>query len=177
MPLFGDKAPASTPAPAAAPPPAASPFDRVAASEGRFGGVYPQPGVYPLLYIDVLKMIRSRKGEDVFIAEFDVLESEVPSRLKGTRMSWAVNFRHDASPGNVKAFLAAVMNVPQNEVDGKGSQYACSADNPCHGRLVRLEATQTKTKAGTDFTLCNFRPVPDDIQAKAAELRKQAGFI
>lgn len=176
MSLFGAKS-ESAPAPAPAPAPSASPFDRVAASEGRFGGVYPQPGVYPLLYVDVVKMIRSRKQEDVFIAEFDVLESEVPSRLKGTRMSWAVNFRHDASPGNVKAFLAAVMNVPQTEVDGKGCQYACSAENPCHGRLIRLEAVQTKTKANNDFTLCNWRALPDDIQAKAAELRKQAGFV
>jgi hypothetical protein len=175
MALFGSKTP-ETAAPAP-PPPSSNPFDRVANSEGRFGGVYPLPGVYPALYVDVLKMIRSRKGEDVFIAEFDILDSEVPNRLKGTRMSWAVNFRHDASPGNVKAFLAAVMAVPQTEVDGKGAQYACSDKNPCHGRLVRLEAVQTKTKTGNDFTLTNWRPLPDEIQAQAAELRKQAGFV
>lgn len=152
------------------------PFSRIEDSEGRTGGIYPMPGIYQVLYVDVVKMIRSRKGEDVFIAEFDILQSDVPERKAGTRMSWAVNFRHDASPGNVKAFLAAVMNSEQSEVDGKSAQLACSDKNPCHGRLVRLEAVQTKTKAGNDFTLCNFRPIPDDMQAKAAELRAEAGF-
>jgi hypothetical protein len=157
-------------------PKSSSPFDRVEDSEGRTGGIYPQPGIYQVLYVDVIKMIRSRKGEDVFIAEFDILQSDVPERKAGTRMSWAVNFRHDASPGNVKAFLAAVMNVQQTEVDAKGAQYACSEKNPCHGRLVRLEAVMTKTKSGNDFTLCNFRPLADDMQGKADELRAAAGF-
>ena len=155
---------------------ASDPFSRIGDSEGRQGGVYPMPGVYPLLYIDVLKMIRSRKNEDVFVAEFDILESEVGERPAGTRMSWPVNFRHDASPGNVKSFLAAVMNVPQEQVDGRGAQYACGDKNPCHGRLVRLEATMTTTKAGNPFTLCTWRGIPDDVQAKADELREHVGF-
>lgn len=153
------------------------PFSRIEDSEGRTGGIYPLPGVYPVLYVDTLKMIRSRKGEDVFVAEFDILQSDLPERRAGTRMSWAVNFRHDASPGNVKAFLAALMNVPQAEVDGKSAQYACGDKNPCHGRLIRLEAVLTKTKGGNDFTLCNWRSLPDEIQAKATELRTGAGFI
>jgi len=157
-------------------PKSSSPFDRVEESDGRAGGIYPMPGIYQVLYVDIVKMIRSRKGEDVFITEFDILQSDVPERKAGTRMSWAVNFRHDASPGNVKAFLAAVMNVPQTDVDAKGAQLACSEKNPCHGRLVRLEAVMTKTKANNDFTLCNWRSIPDDMQAKADELRTAAGF-
>lgn len=161
------------------PPPrqaASDPFFRIEGSEGRQGGVYPLAGVYPMLYIDILKMIRSRKNEDVFVAEFDILQSDVGERPAGTRMSWPVNFRHDASPGNVKAFLAAVMNVPQEQVDGRGAQYACGEKNPCHGRLIRLEATMTTTKSGNPFTLCNWRAIPDDVQAMANELRQKAGF-
>ena len=173
MGMFGGES--STPK--AAQSKSSDPFSRVEDSDGRSGGIYPLPGIYHMLYVDTIKMIRSRKGEDVFIAEFDILQSDVEARKAGTRMSWAVNFRHDASPGNVKAFLAAVMNVPQTDVDAKGAQYACSDKNPCHGRLVRLEAVMTKTKSNNDFTLCNFRPITDDIQSKAAELRTAAGFI
>ena len=152
------------------------PFNRIGDSEGRQGGVYPVAGVYPLLYVDVLKMIRSRKGDDVFVAEFDIVQSEVAGRCAGTRMSWAVNFRHDASPGNVKAFLAAVMDVLAEQVDSEGASCACGPDNPCHGRFVRLEATQTETKSGNPLTLCNWRPVADELQGQADELRQSAGF-
>lgn len=152
------------------------PFSRIQNAEGRQGGIYPLPGLYPLLYIDVVKMIRSRKGDDVFVAEFDILKSEVPARPAGTRMSWAVNFRFDASPGNVKAFLSAVMGTAPEEVDADGARFACSPENPCRRRLVRLEASQIETKAGNPFTLCNWRSVPEDVQAQAEDLRSAAGF-
>ena len=162
----------STPAPARG----HSPYDAIGDAEARAGGVYPKAGIYPCLYVDAIKMIRSRKGEDVFVAEFDILDSACAERPAGTRMSWACNFRHDASPGNVKAFLAAVMDVPADEVDADGAQYACGAENPCHGRLVRLEATDTTTKAGGPFTLCSWRALPQELQDQAAAARTEAGF-
>lgn len=170
MGLFGNTTPAPQPS-------SADPFAKIEASDGKQGGVYPLAGVYPLLYVDALKMIRSRKGEDMFVCEVEILRSEVADRPFGTRMSWIGNFRHDATAGNVKTLIAAVMNCPQAEVDSAGAQYACSDKNPCHGRLVRLEAVGTKTKAGGDFTLCNWRALPDEIQAQAEALRKAAGFI
>jgi hypothetical protein len=153
------------------------PFSRVGDSDGKMGGVYPLPGVYPMLYLDVIKMIKSRKNDDVFIAEFDIVQSDVQERPAGSRMAWAVNFRHDASPGNVKSFLASLMNVDVKEVDADSCRLACSDKNPCHGRLIRLEATQTKTKTGNDFTLCNWRPIPDEVQKEAEDKRKEAGFV
>jgi len=153
------------------------PFEDIGNSDGRTGGVYPLPGIYPILFVDVIKMIVSRKKDNVFIAEFDILQSDVPERPAGSRMAWAANFRHDATAGSVKAFLAAVMNCDQSEVDAEGSRLACSDKNPCHGRLIRLEATQTKTKSNNDFTLCAWRPIPDEIQKEAMERRKAAGFV
>lgn len=156
--------------------PSTDPFDRVGSSDPSLGGIYPVAGVYPFLYVDVLKMIKSRKGDDCFIAEFDILESNVEARPRGSRMSYAVNFRHDAAPGNVKAFIAAVMNANPDSVDAEASRYACSERNPCHGRLVRLEASDTTTRSGNPFTLCNWQPVPDELQERAEEGRREAGF-
>lgn len=154
----------------------ASPFDRIGSSSPNDGGVYPEPGVYPMLYVSVLKMIKSRKGEDVFIAEFDIISSDVPNRPAGSVMSWVANFKHDAAPGNVRMLLAAITNTPIDQVDAAGSQFAVSEKNPCHGRLVRLTATQTTTKAGNPFTLCKWDAVSDEHQEKTQEYRKQAGF-
>lgn len=153
-----------------------SPFDQIGGSTPNEGGIYPIPGVYPILFCDVLKMTVSRKDEDLFIAEFDILESQVEERRAGTRMSWVVNFKHDAAPGNVKLFLAALLDTTPDEVDADGAKYACSPDNPCHGRLIRLEATNTITKAGNDFTLCKWRSLPKEVQDKGTDLRAQAGF-
>ena len=153
-----------------------SPFDRIGDSNPNDGGVYPEPGVYPMLYVDVLKMIKSRKGEDVFIAEFGVINSDVPDRPVGSRMSWVANFKHDAAPGNVRSLLSAIMGVSINDVDSQGSQFAVSDKNPCHGRLVRLSATQITTKAGNPFTLCKFDSISDEHQTKSEEYRKTAGF-
>jgi hypothetical protein len=155
---------------------AANPFERIGNSQPTEGGVYPIPGVYPLLYVNTLKMIKSRKGEDVFIADFDIVTSDVPERPAGSVMSWVCNFKHDAAPGNVRLLLAAVTATPLDQVDAAGSQFAVSPQNPCHGRLVRLTASQTITKSGNPFTVCKWDIVSEEHQQRADEYRKQAGF-
>lgn len=153
-----------------------SPFDRIGDSKPNEGGVYPEPGVYPLLGVNVLKMIKSRKGDDIFIAEFDIIQSEVEDRPAGTCMSWVGNFKYDAVPGNVRMLLAAIMGVPVNDVDAAGSQFAVSVKNPCRGRLVRLSATTITTKSGNPFTLCKFSAIDEETQKDSEQLRKSAGF-
>ena len=91
-------------------------------------------------------------------------------------LTYVANFRHDATPGNIKMLVAAIMNADPSEVTAESSKIAFSDQNPCHGRLVRLEATETKTRANKDFTLHKFLPIPNDVQQKAAELRANAGF-
>jgi hypothetical protein len=152
------------------------PYDKVGNAEITERGVFVLPGIYPLLYCDVLKMIRSFKGADLFIAEFDILESNVPERPAGTKVSWIANFAHLPTPGNVRAFLAALMGVDPEEVDRDGAKYACSKDNPCRGRLVRLQAGETTTRAGGNFTVCNWSTIPKEIQDQAEALRIAAGF-
>ncbi len=156
--------------------PSDSVFDRVASAEGQEGSVFIVPGVYPVLGIDVLKMIRSRKGDDLFIAELEIIESDVPERPQGSRMAWMANFRHDPTPSAVKTFLARVMGVPPEEVDAAGSRLAVGEQQPCRGRLIRLEATQIETKSGNPFTKCTWRELPDNLQEQAKELRSNAGF-
>lgn len=152
------------------------PFNQIGGSTPSQQGVYPIPGVYPVLFLDSMKIIKSRKGDTLFIAEFDICQSEVPTRPVGTRMSWIVNFRHDASPGNVKMFMAALMGITVDEVDAEGAKFACSDKNPCRGKLIRLEASETITKSGNPFTVCKWHTLPEEMQNRAAEIRAEAGF-
>ena len=150
---------------------------KVAESDPSRGGVYPEPGVYPVIQIDVLKMIKSRAVEDLFIGEIDILKSNVESRPAGSSMTWMCNLtKHDAAPGNVKAFLAALAGVDDTEIDVAGAEMAVSDQNPMQGMIIRLEASVIQTRAKTDFTLCRWSNLNEEMQAKAAELRAAAGF-
>lgn len=157
--------------------PSHDPFDRVGSAETSERSNYPLPGVYPMLYCDQLKMVTSRlSGDSIFVAEFDILESDVQARPKGTSLSWLCNLRHLPSPGNVREFLAVLNGVMVDEVDAEGARFACSKENPSHGRLIRLEATEVETKKGNPFTRCKWIPIPDEVQNNAKQLRIDAGY-
>lgn len=152
-------------------------FEKVAGAKANRGGVYPVAGVYPIVQVNACKLITGRSGDRFFCAELDILESNVKERPAGSTMSWLPNFRHESAPANVKTFLAVVNGIPETEVDPEGVAFAVSEKNPCHGRLVRLEASTIITKnKGLEFTLCKWVPLPPEVQAKAAELRAKAGF-
>lgn len=157
--------------------PAYDPFGAVGDAQHTEKTPLPVPGVYPVLYCQQLKMKYSEEKRDwFFIAEFDVIESDVESRPKGTAMSWVVGMRHKPSAGNVRAFLAALNGIPIEEVDGEGTRACCGEQNPCNGRLVRLEASQIETRAGNPFTKCRWVAIDEEMQKNANELRAQAGY-
>lgn len=135
---------------------------------------FAEPGSYPILFLDTLTVFQGRNKIDYYYkAVFDILESRVQTRPAGTRLTWMQSLRHDFSAGEVRLFLAALMNIDPEEVDPAGSKYACSDANPCHGRLIRLEAAMN---AKGTFTKHYWHPVPKEVQLQAKELREKAGF-
>ncbi|MCP4217196.1 MAG: hypothetical protein GY765_21305 [bacterium] len=132
-----------------------------------------QPGIYPLLYVTELKMIQNRKGVPMFIAEVDIIQSEVADRPQGSKMSWVVNLQNDAGPGDVKGFLAALWDLPQEEITAESAQAALAENQPCAGRLIRLEASSVEMKTFDEngkprlFTRCGWRPVAEELQGNA----------
>lgn len=179
--MFGNTTPAAvagavvpvTSAPAAA----SDPFAQVGVATPMEGGIYAEPGIYPALWINALKMIQNRKGAWLFIAELDILRSDVELRPAGTKMSWAPSFAHDATAGNVRDFLAKLMGAPLEQVDADATRTAVSEANPCFGRIIRLEATGIITKGNKQpFTVHNWSNIPAEGQAQAAQLRAEAGF-
>lgn len=128
------------------------------------GGVYFLPGEYIVEIVKCFTM-RSRKREDLFIAECLIHESTNPERRPGSKASWVVNFKQDAALGNIKGFIAACNGIsPSNQkavdeaVDEESCEYAVDDDNPLAGTRLALSAVNKLTRAGTDFTLHLWEP-------------------
>ncbi len=153
-------------------------FDEIGDAKSSGGGNYILEGMYPLVYINAVKTIKSQENNaDLFIAELDIIESKVEGRDSGGTMSWVVNFAHQPALGNIKAFIAAAMNRKEEEITAKIADAVVTSDNPLHGQLLRCEATEIMTKKNKQpFTKCMWAAVDGEKQAMAEELHKKAGF-
>lgn len=142
------------------------------------GGNYILPGIYPVLYINACKQIKSQdNGDDLCIVELDIIDSKVEDREAGQSMSWIVNMKHQPALGNVKLFLSKVMDCELEDITGNVADAAFSTNNPLGGRLIRCEAIEITTrKKGNAFTKCNWAPIGKDLQENSAALHKAAGF-
>ncbi len=154
-------------------------FDMIGDADVFGGGVYFEPGVYPKLWIEALKMIKtSTDGHDMFVAEIHILESNVPERPKGSEVSWVANLtKHKSAAGNVKQFLCDIAGLESvDDIDAAGARLAVSSDNPFNGTVVMASATNVKTRAGGDFTQVKFTRLDDDAQEAAIALHTELGF-
>lgn len=153
------------------------PFAAIDQAKARFTNSWIKEGVYPLLRVDTIKNATNRKGDALYIVEFQILEdSTAEGHPAGARTTWCVNFRWDSSAQDVKTFLMNLMNSSEDEVTGKVARFTTDALNPCHGRLIRCQAEEVPTKSGGVFTRISWQNVPDAVQEQSDELAKKAGF-
>lgn len=117
---------------------------------------------------------QNRQRVDSFIIETTVTKSDNPAYPPGCSPSQVISFKHDAAPRNVKAFVAAVMEiadpdayVPEEaeQLEGRDREdaidrwwdeaieFIISKEQPVRGYRMRLETDTVKTEAGGDFTL------------------------
>lgn len=143
------------------------------------GGTYFQPGLYPVVFVDAIKMIKNRDNHDVMVVECKIIQSEVPEQPRGTEASALANLtKHGKSAAsNARKWLAQIAGVEPDAVDADGSKAATSSDNPFHGTLVTVRGRNIKTREkGNDFTVIDFQRLPDEMQAQARQLYSDAGF-
>jgi hypothetical protein len=127
------------------------------------GGNYIGVGVF-VLKNDVLKGITSRKGDDMFVSEWGVVESTNEKQPAGTHVSWLSNLRHDAALGNIKACLAAVSGVKEIE-DDDAEEAIDEEKQPLCGHFVKAEVTEITTKAGNPFNKVRWTtPTKEEIK-------------
>jgi hypothetical protein len=156
-----------------------SDFDGIEDAESTKRSSFILPGHYPILWVKALKKIRSQKsGDTLFIGELDIIESKVEERPPGASMSTIFNItKHSKTAlGNIKQLLSACLDIEESKVDAKTADLAVSSENPFCGKLIRCEAVEITTTAGTPFTKPTFYPLPESLQAQALELHERAGF-
>lgn len=130
------------------------------------GGVYFVEGIY-VVEITKVSTLRSRKNDDLFIVETEIVSSTADERKPGTSCSWVVNLKQEPALGNIKAFIAAANGIDpadtekvNEEVTEEAVEFACSEDNPLEGTRLNLECVAIKTKKeNRDFTLHKWSPI------------------
>jgi hypothetical protein len=130
-------------------------FSGVSGARVGGGGVYFLAGQYKVKVKKVFLMA-SRKREDLFIVETEILESDNEKRKVGMSCSWVVKMSQDAALGNIKGFVAACMgeDAEDENIDWE-SECECAVDdeNPLAGTEVDLECVDITTRDGNPFTL------------------------
>lgn len=140
-------------------------FDKISFAQPNAGGQWFAAGIYPVVRIIEVKATKSRKGEDLFIVECEIVESRVPTLGPGQRASWVVKLTLDSALGDVRAFICAAIGDDWSNPEKLarvGTEVAEWAVNPQQrplvGRLLALEVVEKKTKMGNDFSKHIWRP-------------------
>jgi len=127
------------------------------------GGVYFEPGQF-LVRVDTVKVIESRKKEEMFIVENTLLDSDHPKLKRGSSVSWVVLSSWDTYLGSIKHFVSVAQEIEMDDVDESGIEMVVSEDNPCSGTILKVEAKNVRKKDGGDFTKCVWSwPEPEDF--------------
>jgi hypothetical protein len=159
-------------------------FDTIGSAVIGQGGNYLNSGHQYTLEVVRCFSKTTRKGAVLFIAELLVHESNDPKILPGSTASWAPNFQHEATVGNVLWFLGACYGIPvtdmerlKREITTQVAEYAVSPSNPLAGRMVEVDVQHTKTRAGGDFSKHAWTPTqkaPNEAVRAAARSRLAA---
>jgi len=147
-------------------------FDNIKGQRGTRGDSYFVPGVYEV-EINRVKTGKTRKGDDYYVVETNILHSNNSDLPEGASASWMVLFRHESALGNIADFCraAAYSLAKQNgadpgvktyqdiEIDSNSAEQSAGEDNPFAGVRLKAEAYNIKTRAGGDFTKLSWTPV------------------
>ncbi len=130
-----------------------------------------------LFKVEELKAFESRKKDDMYVAELEVVESEgginlesedVPAHKPGEKVSWMANLtQHDAAIGNVKGFLAALADAEIEEITEEVAEASVNPKQPFKGWYIMCQAKVILTKAGKPFTVMNWYHVGETLPTAA----------
>jgi hypothetical protein len=122
------------------------------------GGVYFNPGFHYLLSVHKMHIVETRDKGDMFVADFQILESDDPNRKVGTKASFAQLLNNDMAGINIKSLLVALSGIDRdNEAeinDNDWDEVAESSiqdDQPFKDEKVNLETYSKVTKKTRDL--------------------------
>lgn len=131
---------------------------------------YERPGHYFML-IDKCKTGTSRKKDEFCAIEKTVLkvldDDNGAGHKPGESVTHMIMMKHDSALGNIKAFIAGVMDIDPEEIDVAEAEAIFADENntkhdqPLAGTVVECKNRNIKTKSDTDFTRITYvRSVP-----------------
>jgi hypothetical protein len=139
-------------------------FSKIGEVRPKIQANYFKPGHY-LVRIDRVLGKKNRKDEDQFIVEMTVIhvynDMEGKGHKVGEECANVINFKHDMALPNVKRFCMAVLQRPEADITPTVCERIVSDKQPLAGVIVEVQAINTVTKKGNDFTDVGYkRPVP-----------------
>ncbi len=133
------------------------------------GGNYLPPGFKGQVKIKRCFFNEGFKQDPAFIAEFEVVSSNLPNVPEGLERSWYQGKLDDkqirkTALGEICAFVGAALGLDANDEDVREQIQAqmteiTGKDNPLNGMVIECQTWNKKTKAGNDFTKHAFAPV------------------
>lgn len=148
-------------------------FDGVEKAKASFDSNYVRRGHY-LALITKVKADQNRQDQDFVAVEMTILHTHSDGDGKelqgteeaGTNDTWhragedvshIMMKKHDSFLGNLKSFIANVMDVdPADVTKATCVKACCQPDQPMAGRVVELKNRVIQTRAGNDFTKVSY---------------------
>ena len=142
-------------------------YDDIAGAQATIQSKYVTPGTF-VCKVNDWKQGRTRKEESFFALEMTVLASDNHEEHPvGSDMTWMVMSKHDSAAGNIKRAIVEIVGLAD---EPQVTPALCEAllnpntdenlgelgVSPAAGTIVGVVATNTKTRAGKDFTLVAF---------------------
>lgn len=128
------------------------------------------PGRY-LFQVKDLVMGKNRKGRDFIAVEFIVLDSDDKSNHpRGAERTWLMMLDADTAAKNFRGFLCNALDITDSSLTANMIDRAFARDENTNrsclaGIKVVALARNTKTKAGNDFTLIDWRSAGEDAES------------
>ena len=141
-----------------------NPFSGIGSARVYGAGQYISPGQYAL-QVNEVKLVNSERdaGRQFFCVEASVLTAnevafDTGGWRSGSSVTWLVDMRQPSALSNVKAFaMALTPGASEGEITEDGMMALVGPDQPAKGLKVDCDAISIQTKAGNDFTKCQWR--------------------
>ena len=112
-----------------------------------------------------VKTGKNRKEESFFVVEMVVLHDCEPDKYErglfghavGEEVSHMMMAKHESFLSNVKGFISNVLDMPDDDIGEEEAVAVCADDQPLAGSIIEVAARNTKTRAGNDFTVVNYK--------------------
>lgn len=139
-------------------------FDGIDAVSSSSGGAFIVPGKYRFR-INALKCPDNLRAGQCFIAELDLVSSNVSEFFEGQRISWIRKLGGEWAQlalADVKGFIAAAAKCEESQINNEVATRVVQDDQPLAGKLVDCEAYNKPKKNGEPFTRTRWSPVEDE---------------